>query len=124
MHITYGRSVRHADAGYFDPCQLFEKSLISGRKIETSGRKSKMAGSRERHPGHAFSGYQVVRVQATRPWQCLYFLPEPHGHIALRGVRGSISSAEPAMDGATRRTMPSGSASPSGGPPTAASAGS
>src|SRR5262245_62008783 len=28
---------------------------------------------------------QFVRSgQAKRPWQCLYFLPEPHGHASLR----------------------------------------
>src|SRR3954469_2341776 len=24
------------------------------------------------------------RNQPNRPWQCLYFLPEPHGHMSLR----------------------------------------
>ena len=29
--------------------------------------------------------------QATRPWQYLYFLPEPQGHGALRGVAAQVS---------------------------------
>lgn len=32
----------------------------------------------------AATGYSL------RPWQTLYFLPEPHGHSALRGVPGNV----------------------------------
>jgi hypothetical protein len=31
------------------------------------------------------------RLQATRPWQYLNFLPEPQGHGALRGVAAQVS---------------------------------
>jgi hypothetical protein len=40
--------------------------------------------------------------QFNRPWQCLYFLPDPHGHGAfrpdlaqVRGSAGSTSGASP-----------------------------
>src|SRR5690348_16570035 len=40
----------------------------------------------ESTPGENF-GFEVAfspQDQPNRPWQCLYFLPEPHGHISLR----------------------------------------
>src|SRR5690348_2911113 len=36
----------------------------------------------------------------TRPWQCLYFFPEPHGHGALRGVRAHGAGVDAARAGA------------------------
>ena len=119
-------SVRHADAGYFDPCQVFDKCLSFDLKIETFGGRSnvriqiiqqqaesesgptKNGRASQRTPGHALIQQRSQCDQPTRPWQCLYFLPEPQGHIALRGVRGSISSADPKAV-AGRRTIPSGS---------------
>ncbi len=31
-------------------------------------------------------GPQPASAARLEPWQCLYFLPDPHGHGALRGV--------------------------------------
>ena len=33
------------------------------------------------------------RVQSGLPWQCLYFLPEPQGQGALRGVRDQVEGS-------------------------------
>ena len=48
--------------------------------------------------------------QAIRPWQCLYFLPEPQGHGALRGVcfqvLGSAGSATAAGRSASMTSPP------------------
>src|SRR5690606_20071363 len=32
----------------------------------------------------------VPQATSLRPWHTLYFLPEPHGHWALRGVPGKV----------------------------------
>lgn len=31
-----------------------------------------------------------ISGQTRRPWQCLYFLPDPQGHCALRGVAAQV----------------------------------
>src|SRR6185295_17506211 len=39
------------------------------------------------------------RPQASCPWQCLYFLPEPHGHGALRLIGASATPPSPSLCG-------------------------
>lgn len=39
--------------------------------------------------GGALSGLQLATFQLSWPWQCLYFLPLPHGHGSLRPIFGS-----------------------------------
>jgi hypothetical protein len=50
---------------------------IAGRIVAPPGRPS----------GRSYKDYE------SRPWQCLYFFPEPHGHRALRGVAAQVLSS-------------------------------
>jgi len=55
-------------------------------------------------PAHRYPAAARRSAPQTRPWQCLYFLPEPQGQGALRGVaaqvEGSAGSTSAATSGA------------------------
>lgn len=45
--------------------------------------------------------WKLVQCQFRRPWQCLYFLPDPQGHGALRGVPFQVAGSEGSTASAT-----------------------
>src|SRR5260370_41727460 len=49
----------------------------------SASRRMKRGASRRKAQNQAPPGYAHQRY-AYRPWQCLNFLPEPHGHTSLR----------------------------------------
>ena len=45
------------------------------------------------NPAGRQAGAAPKTLPQTRPWQCLYFFPEPQGHGALRGVAAQVEGS-------------------------------
>ena len=67
-------------------------------------------------PHRARAG-SCLKAYAGRPWHCLYFLPEPHGHGSLRPTLPQLDGSSGLRAGPTARRVAVGSRAPDCEPP-------